>query len=1143
MNYLDFEIEVVHVGGREYEVASRSPAGEARGMMRFPFDDLALKSRLQDLHIALMRSGRTRRRIPSPQEQAVQSFGLDLFNFLIAGDVRAGYDVSQREAVGAGKGLRLVLRIRDPQLAALPWEFLYDPRKAEYVCLSRHTPIVRYTDLVQPVQPLAVQPPLRILGMAVSPNDLDSLDMEREKQRVQEAVRRLQGLVTLKWLGGRTWRDIQDEMQGGPWHIFHFIGHGGFDRRSDEGFIALADDDGRTFELSATKLARLLDHPYLKLVLLNACEGAHSSDLDVFSSTASILVRSGIPSVLAMQYEITDDAAIEFSRSFYRAVARGMSIEAAVSEARKAVSVAISNTVEWGTPVLYLRAPDGHLFDVDLRREHIDAIYNDAKKAVGEEDWDAAIEKLSVVLNCDPAHDEARTALSHAVARRSISELYAEAQAHFQAGRLQEALSCLMKVKAAAGDYRDTVSLITRIEGVFKEERITALRGEAEDLAARGDFAEAIAALESALSLGAAGAEVGARLNQLREERELASLYAEGLRHYDERRWPEALELFKQIEARASDYRDVNDLASDARLKLRAEEEERRRRARVEELRLEADRAAAAEDWDAADEKLRAILNLDPSDTAAASRLKEVGQRKRLAALYDRARMLYERGRWQEALVELQRVSEIAGDYKDTGVLISSACGELEKVRSEARRWERIKRLHLEVEEALDKGDWAKAAELLRVVPKGADSAKVAEYLDLIERGQRPEPEEPPEAGDGVEESQTLTVETIEPEPSPDVPAPRLPPPAAWDVNVKWPKLKKWHVVILCLIPLTTAAVLMLFAFRRDAPPLPNVNNVAPNQTPPPKPPEVEPTPPSLTIDALGELSAGHDLLEVTFNPDGRTLAAVGNSDKVSLWRVDDRSPLPVLKAAAAPSRSIAISPDGATVAAGDDFGNIRLWRMGGDRQAFKTLRGHGSWVFSVAFGADGQSLTSISGDGNVRRWRVGDGKELESIKLPPRHLVVALAPDLRTVALYLDSRSVKGSVSLWSLDERRTLGEMAAGSQVSCGAFSPDGGVLAMGNLKGVVQLWRVSDGSLLFQLKAAKGVPQNVTFSPDGRVVAVGWRDGFIRLWRASDGSLLKEWKGHEGAVKHLSFSGDGKTLVSGGGRKLILWRVSGN
>ncbi len=108
----------------------------------------------------------------------------------------------------------------------------------------------------------------------------------------------------------------------------------------------------------------MADHDSLRLVLLNVCEGGRGSDRDVFSSTASILVRRGIPAVLAMQYDITDRAAIEFSHAFYEALVEGLPVDAAVTEARKAVSVALPDTMEWGTPVLYLRASDGRIFDV-----------------------------------------------------------------------------------------------------------------------------------------------------------------------------------------------------------------------------------------------------------------------------------------------------------------------------------------------------------------------------------------------------------------------------------------------------------------------------------------------------------------------------------------------------------------------------------------------------------------------------------------------------------------------------------------------------------------------------------------------------------------------------------------------------------
>jgi CHAT domain-containing protein len=147
------------------------------------------------------------------------------------------------------------------------------------------------------------------------------------------------------------------------WHILHFIGHGGFDPETEEGAIALADEVGRKDLLRATSLARLLDDHYpLRLVFLNSCEGARGSESDAFSSTAATLVRRGVPAVVAMQYEVTDEAAIEFSRDFYEAVSDGLPVDAAVAEARTAVSM--RSALEWGTPVLYMRSPDGRIFDV-----------------------------------------------------------------------------------------------------------------------------------------------------------------------------------------------------------------------------------------------------------------------------------------------------------------------------------------------------------------------------------------------------------------------------------------------------------------------------------------------------------------------------------------------------------------------------------------------------------------------------------------------------------------------------------------------------------------------------------------------------------------------------------------------------------
>jgi hypothetical protein len=82
---------------------------------------------------ALLRSGWQYREVLSPFEQNIKDFGASLFNSLFVGEVRNRFDVSHRQAVQENKGLRVKFRIQPPELAALPWEFIYDDRHADYL--------------------------------------------------------------------------------------------------------------------------------------------------------------------------------------------------------------------------------------------------------------------------------------------------------------------------------------------------------------------------------------------------------------------------------------------------------------------------------------------------------------------------------------------------------------------------------------------------------------------------------------------------------------------------------------------------------------------------------------------------------------------------------------------------------------------------------------------------------------------------------------------------------------------------------------------------------------------------------------------------------------------------------------------------
>jgi WD40 repeat protein/CHAT domain-containing protein len=369
MHYLDFDVEISAGSGGSYPVqVTRSPVGPASGLMRFPFDEPTLRAAIQQLQLALSRTGQPDM---AAHAQTAQSIGSALFEALMAGDVRACYQQSLMQARAQSGGLRLHLRVLPPELDAAPWEWLFDAQQHSFLCVTNATLLIRSQFDAQPLQPLAVEPPLRLLIMMANPSDQPPLDIQREVTRLQEAVHQLDehGLIKIGWVQGQTWQFLQAALRTEPWHVFHFIGHGGFDPASGEGLLALANDAGTTEWLPASALGQALaGHITMRLAVLNTSGAATGEQYNIFSSTATALTRLGVPAVLALPYEIADRAAVACARTFYTALANGLPVGTASAEARTAISLAVTNTLEWAAPVLHMRGMDATLFQLSAAK-------------------------------------------------------------------------------------------------------------------------------------------------------------------------------------------------------------------------------------------------------------------------------------------------------------------------------------------------------------------------------------------------------------------------------------------------------------------------------------------------------------------------------------------------------------------------------------------------------------------------------------------------------------------------------------------------------------------------------------------------------------------------------------------------------
>lgn len=112
--------------------------------------------------------------------------------------------------------------------------------------------------------------------------------------------------------------------------------------------------------------------------------------------------------------------------------------------------------------------------------------------------------------------------------------------------------------------------------------------------------------------------------------------------------------------------------------------------------------------------------------------------------------------------------------------------------------------------------------------------------------------------------------------------------------------------------------------------------------------------------------------------------------------------------------------------------------------------------------------------------------------------------------------------------------------SQILSVAFSPDGTLLATGDMNHDIHLWQVADGKQLLTLRVDEGWIWDVAFSPDGRLLA-STANRVVKLWDVKTGRCLRTLNGYTDRVFSVSFSPDGRWLATGSEDHLVrIWQV---
>lgn len=343
-----YPVSAESVGGETGETLHQLPAGDA------DFADF------MDLLRAL---------IARPDE--ARQFGKKLRDFLFTPEVWNLFTRSLEIAKARGKkGLRVLLRFNldSPELNRIPWEYCTDDRN--FLALNNETPVLRYLPTNRTPSPITVPETVRILVVLANPNDTDTLNLDKEKERIEKALTKLvnRNRVKIEVLPNATRRELRRAFRKFDPHILHFSGHGTLNK-AGEGALLLVGDDGKSVEVDSDDLMVLLRSSSVKLVILSACEtaaieenAAVRGENPAILGVAPRLVWDGVPAVVGMQFAVPDTMAVQFMQDLYEFLADGEPLDAAITEARIGAYFDDDENIYWAIPVLFMRAPNGNIW-------------------------------------------------------------------------------------------------------------------------------------------------------------------------------------------------------------------------------------------------------------------------------------------------------------------------------------------------------------------------------------------------------------------------------------------------------------------------------------------------------------------------------------------------------------------------------------------------------------------------------------------------------------------------------------------------------------------------------------------------------------------------------------------------------------
>ena len=253
-------------------------------------------------------------------------------------------------------------------------------------------------------------------------------------------------------------------------------------------------------------------------------------------------------------------------------------------------------------------------------------------------------------------------------------------------------------------------------------------------------------------------------------------------------------------------------------------------------------------------------------------------------------------------------------------------------------------------------------------------------------------------------------------------------------------------------------------------------------------------------------------------------------ADSEGGWRLWEVSPNQARTTFAQARDLTSLSTAAGKVAAGDEHGVVRVWPLDGGEPAatFELHRDHG--IASVQLSPDGATLLAGDWRNHTALWDVATGRIIATLK---GGCGAALAADGAHVATGAHTSLGPNVVRLWGWPPVGEPTLLPGYDKTVCGlGFSPDGKLLALGDLDKNVHIWDLASTTLLHTMVMETwGTTWKLAFSPDSKLLVTAGDEFVARVWDVESGKARPKLSGHKNRIRGLAFSPDGRLLATGG------------